>query len=166
MQVSFEPLNIIEDVTLRYRPLPAFDGADYIEKHIGLLESSGAFESLMYGAASLRMDENTIDLAGLAAIGKAFSTVLTKSIGESKKLRALILSHCVDFNVEVEHEGAWVKLDTAAVIQSHLTLDQCVAVVYALGGGVLRPLWHRLRSFAGEKHSESATPSTETSPAS
>lgn len=165
MQVNYQPL-VIEGVTLRYRPLPAFDAADYIEKHIGLLESSGAFESLMYGAAELRIDENKIDLAGLAAIGKALSTVLTKSIGEAKKLRTLIIEHCKDFNVEAEHNGTWVKLDSADVIQQHLTLDQCVAVVYALGGEVLRPLWHRLRSFAEAKRSESAKPSTETSPTS
>jgi len=164
LQVTYQPL-VIDSVALRYRPLPAFDAADYIEKHIGLLESSGAFDSLMYGAAELRIDGNKIDLAGLAAIGKALSNVLTKSVGEAKQLRSLILSHCKDFNVEAEHAGAWVKLDSVDAIQTHLTLDQCVAVVYALGGEVLRPLFHRLRSFAEAKRSESAKPSTETSPA-
>lgn len=165
MQIPYKPLDI-EGVTLRHRPLPALACADYLERHVHLLESSGAFDTLMYSASELRVGEGTIDLSGLSALGKAFSSVLTKSVADAKTLSKLIVSHCAEFNVEIEHEGVWTKLDSEDAINSYLDFDQAVAIVIALSGGVLRPLWNRLRSSAAAKRSESAKPSTETSPES
>jgi hypothetical protein len=177
MQIPYKPLDLSTSekdkdgnvvvvpstVALRYRPLPALSCADYLERHVHLLESSGAFDSLTYGAHELRIGGGTIDLSGLAALGKAFSVLLSKSVGDAKTLRALIISHCKEFDVEIEHEGTHVKLDTVDAINTYLDFDQCVAVVIALSGGVLRPLWNRLRSSDVAKRSESPKPSTETS---
>jgi hypothetical protein len=158
----------IAGVTLRYRPLSGFGCADYIEEHAHLLEASGAFDSLKYGAAELRFSKESVDLSGLAALGSAFATLLTKSVKDSgaKTLRTLITDHCSRFAVQVNVDGTWVNLDNAEIIDARLDFGQMLDVLAALSGGVLRPLWNRLRSSAEEQRRKSAEPSTSATPES
>ena len=162
MQTSLKPLDLPEAPPLRYRPLPGLSCADYVEDHAHLIEASGAFDQLKYGAATLRLNKSELDLSGLAALASAFTTAIGKSVqGDAKRLRTLIVDHCQRFGVEVQTpDGNWLALTTDEVIDQHLGFIQQIDLVYALAGGVLRPLWSRLRSLVAEMPSESPKPST------
>lgn len=167
-----QTLAIKDAPALRYRPLPAFGCADYLEKYAHLLEASGAFDKLQYGTAELRVNKGSVDLAGLAALGSAFAQLLTKSVadGNAKTIQSLIVDHCRMFAVEVQTDASvdkWLVLDGAeSLAASGLDLGQMLDIVFALGGGVLRPLWKRLRLSDEAKRSESLKPSTSATPAS
>lgn len=160
---------------LRYHPLSGFGCADYVEEYAHMIESAGIFDALKYSAAELRLSRDVIDLAGLAALGSAFTQALAKAAGvaedgtptSAKKVRALITDHCQRFKVQVKNDtGQWLDLADAETIDSHLDFGQMIDVVFALAGGVLRPLWSRLRSPAAAMRSESPKPSMSATPAS
>lgn len=160
--------------TLRYHPLSGFGCADYVEEYAYLIETAGVFDNLKYSAAELRISRDSIDLAGLAALGSAFTQALARAAGvgdgtnkgSAKKVQALVVDHCQKFKVQVHHDGGWLDLATPETIDAHLDFGQMLDVVFALAGGVLRPLWSRLRSPVVAMRSESQKPSTSATPAS
>lgn len=158
---------------IQYHPLSGFGCADYLEDYAHLIESAGVFDSLKYSAAELRIGKDVVDIAGLAAIGSAFTQALSKAAGideggkpNGKKLQALIVSHCIRFRVQANEGGKWIDLADADTIDAYLDFGQMLEVVFALAGGVLRPLWSRLRSPGGAIRSASPTHSTNATPAS
>lgn len=161
---------------IRYCPLSGFGCADYVEEYAHVIEAAGVFDALKYGAAELRISATAIDLAGLAALGSAFTQALTKATGvavdgstkpNATKLRAFVLEHCKRFRVQIKDErGEWLNLDTIDLIDSHLDFGHMIDLVFALVGGVLRPLWSRLRSRAVETRNESPKLSTSATQAS
>ena len=156
------PLDLGNAPTLRYHPLSGFGAADYVEHYFATLESTGAFDALKYSTAELSLTADKLDLAGLASLGSAAAAWLGRAVGETKNLRALIVDHCTRFKVQVYDEttGQWVDLNTVDIIDEHLDFGQMLDTVRALAGGVLRPLWSRLRSSVVAKRNESRPPST------
>ena len=162
---------------LQYHPLSGFGSADYVEHYVELTQTSGVFDSLRYSAAELTLDKEKLDLAGFAAIGDALATLLAKAASNgSKTLRGLIIDHCQRFRVHVYDDviNAWVPLfvepgaagDATAAIDQHLDFGQMIDLIRALAGGVLRPLWSRLRSSGGETGPKSPPSSPSDSQAS
>lgn len=146
---------------MRYTPLPGLDVADYVDKYADRLETSGAFDSLKYSAAQLSVGQaDTIDLAGLAALGSAVAKLLTGG-AEAGKLRALILDHFKTFKVEVLEGSEWLALDSEEAVNAHLQFEHMIEVVRTLAGGVLLPLGRRLLSSVAEAREKSPKPSPE-----
>jgi len=153
--------------SLRYRPLAAFACADYVAEYAGALESSGVFDRLKYGGVELGLDRDRLDISGLAAIGSAFASLLQATAdGDPKRLRTVILDHYVKFKVEIHVDGDWLPLDSFDAIDAHLSFAHTLEALYALAGGVLRPLLSRLRSPDKGKRGESPKPSPSDTPAS
>lgn len=164
---------------LRYHPLSGFGSADYIEAYAPKIEAAGVFDSLKYGAAELRLSKDTVDLAGFAALASAFIRALSQAAGiedgegvpapgSAGKIRALVTDHCQHFKVQVRSESGegWIDLADADTIDTYLDFGDMLDVVFALAGGVLRPLWSRLRSRGAGMLSESPKPSTSATQAS
>lgn len=159
------------DVEVRYRPLPAFSVADYVEDYATMLESSGALDSLRYSGAELVIRPERVDLAGLASLAIAFLKLLKSSAPDTddqpaskaasrRQLRSLMLDHFQRFKVEArEPGGEWHALDSIDAIESWLDFTQATEVTYYLAGQVLLPLINRLLSVAGGGRKKSPEPS-------
>ncbi len=167
---------LAETPQLRYCPLSGFGTADYLEHYVELLEASGTFDKLKFGMAELNLSRDKFDLAGFAALGSAIATLISHTTKDAKTLRRLVVDHCARFRVELydDAQSKWLPLYLAAgaegnaaeLIDEHLDFGQMIDLVRSLGGGVLRPLWSRLRSSGEETPSESPKPSTSASPES
>jgi len=162
----------------RYRPLPVLDVADYLESYGEQLEASSALSTLSTYGAGLVLPQKgeALDLGTAGVLGRVFVQLLTAtdeydSLDErearklrSRRLRQIIVDHCVLFEVETS-DGT--KLDSADAINEHVhNIGIALGIVAHLAGGSLRPLSILFQSRAGDEPAESPKPSPTPSPES
>jgi len=155
MQTKLTPLTLSDGCELRYRPLPGLDVADYFEEHAAHFEQAGVFDDLLINGRGVSLGK-ALDLETVAVVGSAVAKLLS---GGGKKLREHVIEHCARFNVEAKTGGEWLALSSDDAINEHLLFPQMVELVGTLAGGVLGPLFDRLKSVGEARRQKSATPS-------
>ena len=147
---------------LRYTPLPGLAVDDYIDDYAQHLGQTGVFDYLSTNGSGVDVDDvRKLDLSALGVLGGAFTRMLSTDGGVKKmRLAEMVVDHCKRFRVQAWDADAedWISLDSREAIDAHLDVGDHLALVRALGGEALRPLWSRLSSRAEERPNGSAKP--------